>query len=140
MSSSIKEKIIVRGSTEKVFDALTTNAGYRGWWSKDCQIAEKVGGESKLKFDKNGTIVSMRFRVDEVAPNKAVRWTCVGHDMDSWVGTTLDWALAPDGNSTEVSFEHAGWKGEAPEPVVQGWRHFLGSLRSFVETGEGQPW
>lgn len=31
MSSSIKEKIIVRGSTEKVFDALTSTAGYRGW-------------------------------------------------------------------------------------------------------------
>ena len=56
--SSIKEKIIVRGSTEKVFDALTSNAGYNGWWSKDCQIAEKPGGESKLKFNKNGTIVA----------------------------------------------------------------------------------
>jgi hypothetical protein len=56
------------------------------------------------------------------------------------VGTTLSWAITPDGNGTEVSFEHAGWKGDAPEPVVQGWRHFVGSLRSFVETGEGQPW
>lgn len=138
--SSIKEKVIVRGSTDKVFDALTSTSGYRGWWSKDCQIAEKPGAESSLKFNKNGTIVSMRFRVDEVVPKKSVRWTCVAHDMDSWIGTTLTWALAADGNATEVSFEHSGWKGDAPEPVVQGWRHFVGSLRSFVETGEGQPW
>ena len=83
MSSSIKEKIIVRGGTENVFDALTSPAGYCAWWSKDCQIAQKPGGESKLKFNKNGTIVSMRFRVDEVVPDKSVSWTCVGHDMDS---------------------------------------------------------
>lgn len=36
--------------------------------------------------------------------------------------------------------EYGGWKGDAREPVVRGWRHFVGSLRSFVETGEGQPW
>ena len=59
--------------------------------------------------------------------------------MDSWIGTTLNWLIAPNGNRTEISFEHGGWKGEAPEPVVQGWRHFVSSLRSFVETREGQP-
>lgn len=138
--SSIKEKVIIRASTEKVFGALSSTAGYQGWWSKDCQIAETPGGESKLKFNKEGTIVSMRFRVDEVVPNRSVRWTCIGHDMESWIGTTLAWTLTPDGNATEVSFEHAGWKGEAPEPVVQGWRHFVGSLRSYLEAGQGQPW
>jgi len=82
----------------------------------------------------------MRFRLEETVPNRAVRWTCVGHDMDSWVGTTLTWDLASDGDATEVSFEPSGWKGGAPEPVVRGWRHFMGSLRSYVETGQGQPW
>jgi len=106
----------VRGSTDKLFDALTSTAGYNGWWSKDCQIAEKPGGESKLKFNKDGAIVSMGFRVDEVVPQKAVRWTCVAHDMESWIGTTLNWRLAADGDVTEVSFEHAGWKGDAPWP------------------------
>jgi uncharacterized protein YndB with AHSA1/START domain len=138
--SIIKEKLIVRGSTAKVFGALTEQAGYNGWWSKDCQIARNVGEESKLKFNKEGNIVSMRFRVDEVIANKSVRWTCVGHDMESWVGTTLRWELTSDDPSTEVSFEHGGWQGPAPEPAVQGWRHFLGSLRSFIETGTGQPW
>jgi uncharacterized protein YndB with AHSA1/START domain len=138
--NSVKEKVIIRRNSAKVFEALTAQAGYSGWWSKDCQIAQSVGGESKLKFNKEGTIVTMRFRVDEIVPNKAVRWTCVGHDMEAWIGTTLRWNLAADDGATEVSFEHAGWKGEAPEPVVQGWRHFVGSLRSWVETGQGQPW
>jgi uncharacterized protein YndB with AHSA1/START domain len=137
----VKEKLVVRGDVAKVFDALTAEAGYRGWWSKDCQIARKPGDESKLKFNKEGNIVAMRFRLDETVPNRSVRWTCVGHDMESWIGTTLRWDLSPAGDdATEVSLEHDGWKGEAPEPVVQGWRHFIGSLRSYVETGQGQPW
>jgi uncharacterized protein YndB with AHSA1/START domain len=138
--SSIKDKLIVRGKTAKVFEALTEQAGYNGWWSKDCQIGRKAGDVSKLKFSKEGNIVSMQFRVDEIVPGKSVRWTCVGPDMESWVGTSLRWDLAADETGTEVAFEHGGWKGPPPEPVVQGWHHFLGSLRSFVETGTGQPW
>jgi uncharacterized protein YndB with AHSA1/START domain len=138
--NGIKEKLMVRENTAKVFEALTTPAGYNGWWSKDCQIAQKAGDESKLKFNKEGTFVTMRFRLDATDPGRSVRWTCVGHDMDSWIGTTLAWSLAPDGDATELTLEHGGWQGPAPEPVVQGWRHFIGSLRSYVETGQGQPW
>jgi uncharacterized protein YndB with AHSA1/START domain len=137
---SIREKLIVRADPAKVFEAITTEAGYTGWWSKDCQIARKPGEESRLKFNKEGTVVSMRFRLDEIAADRSVRWTCTGHDMESWVGTQLRWQVGADPSGTEVTFEHDEWKGDAPEPVVQGWRHFLGSLRSWVETGQGQPW
>src|SRR4051812_13845863 len=93
---NIKEKLIVRGSAPKVFEALTEQSGYTGWWSKDCQIAHRPGEESSLKFNKEGNVVSMRFRLDEVVPDRSVRWTCVGHDMASWIGTTLKWDLATD--------------------------------------------
>jgi uncharacterized protein YndB with AHSA1/START domain len=138
--SEIKEKVIVRGNPHQVFAALTEQAGYNGWWSKDCEIGRRPGDESRLRFNKEGNIVSMRFRVDDVVPDKAVRWTCVGHDMPSWIGTSLHWRLAAEGASTEVTFVHDGWQSEPPEPVVQGWRHFLGSLRSWIEAGQGQPW
>ncbi len=137
---SIREKMFVRGPQTKVFDALTQQAGYLGWWSKDCKIADKAGGESTLKFNKDGNIVTMRFRLDEAAPHRSVRWTCVAHDMAPWIGTTLKWDLAPSGDLTELSFEHDGWKSDPPEQVVSGWRHFVASLRSYVETGQGQPW
>jgi uncharacterized protein YndB with AHSA1/START domain len=138
--NEIKEKLLVRGTAHQVFQALTEQAGYNGWWSKDCQIGTRPGDEASLRFNKEGNIVSMRFRVDDIVAEKEVRWTCVAHDMPSWVGTSLRWGLEADGPRTEVTFVHDGWKGDPPEPVVQGWRHFLGSLRSWVEAGQGQPW
>jgi hypothetical protein len=69
-----------------------------------------------------------------------LRWLCIAHDMPSWIGTTLNFQLEDRGGKTLVVFEHAGWKEEAPAPVAQGWKHFLASLKSYVETGTGQPW
>ena len=138
--NTIQDEVRIRASASQVYEALTTQAGYRGWWNKAGDVAETAGGEAKLHFVKDGTPVDMAFRIDEMKPNESVRWTCVGHDMSSWVGTTLDWRIKEASGTVVVSFEHAGWKDDAPEPVAQGWKHFLGSLKAYVETGTGQPW
>lgn len=137
---SIKQEVRIKGSGHQVYEALTLQAGYRAWWNKAGEVPEAVGGEPKLHFVKDGQPVEMRFRIDEMKEDAAVRWTCVAHDMPSWVGTTLNWRLAEQGTDVVVSFEHAGWKDAAPEAVAQGWQHFVGSLKSYVETGTGQPW
>ena len=137
---SIKDEVRIQAPASKVYEALTTQAGYRGWWNKVGEVGQTVGAEAKLYFVKDGQPVNMRFRIDEMKPNESVRWTCIGHDMSSWVGTTLDWRIKEAGGTVVVSFEHAGWKDAAPEPVAQGWKHFVGSLKAYAETGTGQPW
>lgn len=138
--SSIHDEITIDATAVKVYEALATQAGYRGWWNTVAEVPEAVGGEAQLRFVKDGNPVNMRYRIDELRPNQSVRWTCIAHDMPSWVGTTLEWRLRDAGGKTLVAFEHAGWTDPAPVPVVQGWKHFLGSLKSYVETGTGQPW
>ena len=138
--NSIKQEVRIKGTVGKAYEALTQQRGYRGWWNAAGEIAETVGGEAKLHFVKDGQPVNMQFRIDEMKQDDTVGWTCVGHDMPSWVGTTLRWRLKAQGNEVLVSFEHAGWKDAAPDAVAQGWTHFLGSLKSYIETGTGQPW
>jgi len=138
--SSIKDEIRIQATAGKAYEALTRQAGYRGWWNAAGEVAEKVGGEAKLHFVKDGQPVNMTFRIDEMTANERVRWTCVAHDMPSWVGTTLTWQMKQSGDAVVVSLDHSGWKDAAPEPVAQGWRHFLGSMKSYLETGTGQPW
>jgi hypothetical protein len=60
--------------------------------------------------------------------------------MPDWIGTTLAWHIDGTGDGAEVALEHGGWSGAAPEPVAQGWQHFVASLKSYLETGAGQPW
>ena len=137
---SIKDAVTIKTSTNEAYAALTTQAGYRGWWNAVAEVDEKEGGKAKLKFVKDGQPVNMGFRIDATKKNELVRWTCVAHDMPDWVGTTLSWTIQGDGNTVVVSLDHGGWKGEGPEPVAMGWKHFLGSLKSYLETGAGQPW
>jgi uncharacterized protein YndB with AHSA1/START domain len=135
----INTSVRAHATSSAAHTALTSPEGYRRWWSKNCAIAEQVGRESMLHFDKGGQPVSMRFRVDAIEQDR-VKWTCVGHDMPSWIGTTLEWKLVPAGSDVEISLVHDGWQGAAPEMVAQGWNHFLGSLKQYLETGAGEPW
>jgi uncharacterized protein YndB with AHSA1/START domain len=138
--SSIKDEVSVSAPAAKVYEALSTQVGYRGWWNAVAEVPTAVGGEAQLRFVKDGSPVNMRYRIDQLEPGEAVRWTCIAHDMPSWIGTTLNWQLKESAGKTLVLFEHAGWKDAAPDPVMQGWKHFVASLKSYVETGAGQPW
>jgi uncharacterized protein YndB with AHSA1/START domain len=138
--SSIKDEIRIRSTAAMAYAALTEQAGYRGWWNKVAEVPSDVGGEAKLLFDKAGSPVAMRYRIDAMTPNEQVKWTCIAHDMPSWIGTTLTWSIKSADDGVLVALDHAGWQTEPPEPVIQGWRHFLASLKSYLETGTGQPW
>jgi len=138
--NSIKDEVRIQASAAKAYEALTRQAGYRGWWNAKAEVPESVGGEAKLYFVKDGNPVNMRYRIDEMNPNESVHWTCIGHDMPAWVGTSLHWRIKEGGGAVVVSLDHDGWKDAAPDPVAQGWKHFLGSLKAYLETGTGQPW
>ncbi len=138
--SSIKDEIRIQAGAAQAYAALTTQAGYRAWWNKVAEVGDKVGDEARLRFIKDGNTVTMRWRIDEMTPNQRVKWTCLGHDMPGWIGTTLSWSIAASGESVLVALDHAGWQDAGPQPVAQGWRHFLSSLKSYLETGTGQPW
>lgn len=138
--SAIKDEVRISASADNTYRALTRQEGYRGWWNAAGEVDEKVGGEAKLRFVKDGNPVNMRFHIDETKPNESVRWTCVGHDMQSWVGTTLTWRIKAAGDGVLVTLDHDGWNDAPPEPVIQGWKYFLQSLKAYLETGAGQPW
>jgi uncharacterized protein YndB with AHSA1/START domain len=138
--NTIKDEVRIQAPASKVYAALTTQAGYRGWWNKVAEVGSGAGEEAKLHFIKDGHPVTMRYRIEDLRPNQSVRWTCTAHDFPAWVGTTLSWQLKEAAGVTLVSFEHSDWKETPPEPVVMGWKHFCGSLKAYLENGKGEPW
>ena len=51
---SIKDEARIQATASKVYEALTTQTGYRGWWNKAENVGQTVGSEAKLYFVKNG--------------------------------------------------------------------------------------
>ena len=128
---------VLAESPEKVYDALTTVDGLAGWWTTDTKGDADPGGVIAFRFPPVG---GFDMEVLEAVPGKKVTWR-VADGPEEWLGTTIDWELRQDGDYTIVLFKHEGWR----EPVEfmhhcsTKWGQFLMSLKSLVETGDGQP-
>jgi uncharacterized protein YndB with AHSA1/START domain len=128
---------VLTESPEKVYDALTTVDGLAGWWTAETSGDAGPGGVVAFRFPPVG---GFDMEVLEAVPGKKVTWR-VADGPEEWLGTTIDWELRQDGDYTIVLFKHEGWR----EPVEfmhhcsTKWGQFLMSLKSLVETGEGEP-
>jgi uncharacterized protein YndB with AHSA1/START domain len=105
--AEIKHQIPIKAAPEKVYAAIATERGLRGWWTADSAADEKVGGKVEFGFDKRRTV--FRMDITQLDPGKGVVWSCRG-DNPEWKGTVLTWGLAPHDGGTMLRFTHSGWK------------------------------
>lgn len=144
--SHYRQSLVLEADTAAVYAALTTPQGLRGWWTHDCDVAAAAGGIHRFRFGPNRKAM----RIERLDPEREVRWTCVDAHIaaaaitrrDEWIGTELVFRLAQDGERrSRLDFEHVGLVPdfECYGICSDGWRHYLGSLRRFVETGHGTP-
>lgn len=142
-----QQSLVIEANPAAVYAALTTPEGLRGWWTKECEGATEVGGTIHFRFGRT----HKDMRIERLEPGREVRWLCtVAHiaagkltRKDEWVGTQIVFRLTPQGDGrTRLDFEHIGLVPafECYGLCSDGWRHFLGSLRQFAETGRGLPY
>jgi uncharacterized protein YndB with AHSA1/START domain len=81
-------QIHIKAAPEKVYEALTTDAGLRSWWTNDSVAKPEVGSVAEFGFNDRATVFSMR--VTELKPNQRVVWECLGN-IDEWIGARLVW-------------------------------------------------
>lgn len=141
----IKHHLQLKATTQQVYEAITTQQGFEGWWSQVCHIASNVGELSFMKFIKEDRVVGMYFRIDELQTDKKVAWTCVQDGNPCWVNTKLTFEIAKTNDGCSLTFIHhnfeAKWKDTPPYTMTsEGWTFFMNSLKSYCETGKGQPW
>lgn len=141
----IVHNLKIKASHETIYNAVSTKEGITGWWSGDCEVGTAEGETSLLKFDKEGTIIEMGFKTITLNPHKKVVWECISMPNPSWIGTKVITEISDTEDGCDVVFSHTGfdekWKGLEPfEQTMLTWGHFMESLVTFCETGEGQPW
>ena len=121
------------------FGALTTTEGLAAWWAP-VTGSGLAGGELRFTMNAPGPLV---VRVEEAGRPGLVRWVVTACDfLPDWVGTRPVFTVTPGaGGGCRVAFRHHGLTAdlECIEMCTQGWNHYLGSLRAYLETGTGHP-
>ena len=117
-----------------VFNALTTQAGLQSWWTPKVDL-----GPSSIDFHfEEGYHKTMK--VEASREEEHVEWYCTeGHP--EWIGTSITMDLEKSDDSTLVFFSHYNWL-RCTEMFGQcsyQWAMFLKSLKSYCESGKGQP-
>ena len=132
--------IEIEASPEKVYDALTTQKGLRGWWTLDSLIAEpsEEGGTAEFGFERRAVVFKMR--IDELAPGELVSWKCVGGPKE-WKGTRLRWEIAKSKNGSVLEFTHSKWKSvdEYFRMCNSTWGELMYRFKAYVEKGLAEP-
>ncbi|MBY0087947.1 MULTISPECIES: SRPBCC family protein [Brevibacillus] len=146
----LKAEIEVSSSIELVWWAWTRKERLVQWFAPDATIEPYLGGAYELYFhpanrDQMGTKGCI---ITHFEPKERLGFTWKGpdefadtmnhEDALTYVLVTLSEA----GGKTQVLVEHFGWKeGEEWEKArgwhEMAWSHVLGSLKSALESGEG---
>jgi hypothetical protein len=128
----ILHRVGINAKADKVFAALATLDGVRGWWVSTATGDAGRGGSIDFGF--------CEMKVVAADAGTLVHWRCT-RGPHEWVGTEIIFRLEWKMEQTFVLFKHANWK----EPVEfmhhcsTKWATFLLSLMEFVERGSGRP-
>ncbi|KAA0096132.1 SRPBCC domain-containing protein [Mycolicibacterium sp. P1-18] len=132
--SEIDHELKIEAPPERVFAALTTLEGVRGWHAPAASGSGEVGGEWVFPYADHP---EFRWDVTESEAPTRVAWRCTRGPGDS-VGTTATFTLEPVDGRTLVELRHAGWPGTHGNfrKCNTTWGVLLHHLRDYVETGQ----
>src|SRR3954447_6044029 len=124
-------------SPDDVAAIFTSAAGVSRWWGPT-EGDGSVGGTLTTSFGDYGLNA---MRVVEVGPTRVV-WESVAPErratahMREWLGTRLQFDIAPADGGTQLRFQHVGLNPqlECWDECFAGWTHFMASIQALAET------
>ncbi|MEH6995713.1 SRPBCC domain-containing protein [Neobacillus drentensis] len=140
MMMNMPHQITINVTPEKVFDAITTTEGLKGWWSTDAKAEPQVGSIAEVGFYNRQAVFQLH--IDRLEPGKLVEWTAQ-HDMPAWKGTKIRFDLSVNENgATVVNFNHSGFQSmEGPYAMINTtWGSLMYILKQYVEGKNPGAW
>ena len=136
--ANIRHNLKIDIAPQKVYEAITTEKGLRGWWTTDTSANPKEGFINHFRF---GPVYFNKMKITRLSAHKEVHWRCVDGDHE-WIGTTVSFTLEEREGATFLKFSHKNWSEESEffGVCTYHWGRFLVSLKSLCETGKGQPY
>ena len=86
MTGPMLHTVDVDSDAQRIYEAITTQAGEAAFWTSDCDVEPAVGSIARFGFP--SAPVDLRMQIDELSPGQRIRWSCLG-DFPHWAGTTV---------------------------------------------------
>jgi len=131
--------VSVGAAPSPVYDALTTEAGLTGWWTKKAAVEPGEGGVIRFTF---GGDFNPEMKQTRLERNRRIEWRCVGGHAN-WLDNTFSFALEARDGETLLMFRQ-DYARELSDEVYGtynfNWGYYLNSLKSLCEKGAGTPY
>ncbi|RKY93435.1 MAG: SRPBCC domain-containing protein, partial [Ignavibacteriae bacterium] len=98
----LKHYLLIKSSPEKVYKALTSTEGLRGWWTLEAKTDGRIDGIAEFTFDVQYHI---KMKIVDLNPNGRVEWECIKGDKE-WIGTNFVFDLEEKDGDTILRFIH----------------------------------
>jgi len=104
---NIRHRLIIETSAEKIYNAITSQAGLAGWWAPEAKAKPEVDSIARFPF---GPDYFKEMKITELKPFEWVKWHCV-QGAAEWIGTTLSFKLEPGDQETLLRLLNAATPG-----------------------------
>jgi len=133
----LKHLVVINAPADAVYRAIAEQAGLAGWWTTDTVAEPAVDSIAEVRF---GDRYLNRMRIARLDPDSHVEWVCLDGDRE-WIDTTFTFDLEARGDQTIVRFEHGNWRHKKDffANCNTHWGAYMRSLKSYCETGTGDP-
>jgi len=135
--AEIKHLLVINAPAKKVFRAIADQDGLAGWWTRRVSAMPEVDSIAEFRF---GDRYHNKMRIKQLIPDKLIQWECEAGD-DEWIGTTFIFDLEEKNDATTLRFTHGKWRNDSDffASCNYHWGHYMKSLKSYCESGQGEP-
>ena len=133
--AAIHHQVGLKAKPTDIYQAITTLDGLSSWWTKTTGNTN-IG--DKLNFHFNEHIVEMK--ILELINNQKIVWQCSDKEGE-WKNTIITFELVTSEEQVFINFSHTNWAEQTDlcSHCSTKWAVFILSLKSYIETGKGQP-
>ncbi|MGB9376748.1 MAG: SRPBCC domain-containing protein [Mycobacteriales bacterium] len=136
--NTISRTVELSHPQEKVWSALTTNAGLSGWFGNTVDGDLTPGSDVVMKWDE-GHVAHLAVKVVDPMSVFAYCWRIHGVPEDDPRRTYVEFTLVPTGGGTELTVTESGFAQMPDEWLtsyegnVDGWASELGELATYLD-------
>jgi activator of HSP90 ATPase len=96
-------------SSDKLFNAITSETSISEWWLKGASYKAEVGALGAFPLSDGSGMISMR--VEDLILGKKQVWRCLEHKNADWLDTVVTFEIDRESDLTCIlRFKHSNWK------------------------------